>query len=69
MKMRMLFPLLAAFAATPGGLHLFDVGPTDQTGFRPEPKPRNKYNLTDEELELMASMSPKEKKLFLKGRT
>ena len=47
---------------------MFDVGPTDATGFQPEPKPKNKLNLTDQERELMASMSPKEKKIFLKNR-
>lgn len=32
-------------------------------------KPKNKYNLTAEEIEQMADMSPKEKKKFLKSRS
>jgi predicted DNA-binding antitoxin AbrB/MazE fold protein len=32
-------------------------------------KPKNKYNLTEEEIEQMADMSPKEKKQFLKSRS
>lgn len=32
-------------------------------------KPKNKYNLTEEEIEQMADMSPKDKKKFLKLRS
>lgn len=31
-------------------------------------EPKNKYKLTDEEIELMENMTPKEKKKFLKGK-
>lgn len=31
--------------------------------------PKNKYNLTPEQIELMKEMNPKEKKAFLKGIT
>lgn len=29
-------------------------------------EPKNKFNLTDEQIELMATMTPKQKKTFLK---
>jgi len=31
-------------------------------------EPKNKYNLTDEEVEQLSTMTPKEKKKFLKGK-
>ena len=33
------------------------------------PEPKNKHDLTDEQIEQMASMTPKEKKKFLKSLT
>jgi len=34
--------------------------------YRPKREPKNKYNLTPEQLEKMADMTPKEKKAYLK---
>ena len=31
------------------------------------PEPKNKHNLSDEQIEQMQTMTPKEKKAFLKG--
>lgn len=61
--------MLAAMAMSADGLPMFNVGEGD-TDITPLPRARrrNKFGLTDEELERMADMSPKEKKLFLKGR-
>lgn len=60
----MLLPLLigAALSNGLGGIPEFHGRP-----YTP-PAPKNKYGLTDEELELMSTMSPKEKKIFLKNR-
>lgn len=32
------------------------------------PEPKNKYNLNDDERQILSTLSPKQKKLFLKGK-
>lgn len=36
--------------------------------FKKQSEPKNKYNLTEAEIEALKSMSPKQKKKFLKER-
>jgi hypothetical protein len=55
------FALLAASLAMSGDY------PKRRYSYR-TPKDVNKYKLTSEEIELMETMTPKEKKKFLKGR-
>ena len=52
--------LLTALAAMSPNDHIFEP--------RIEQPPKNKYNLTDEELVMMETMTPKQKKAFLKER-
>ena len=54
--------------------HLALIGYLAATGALPMPKsenkvePKNKHNLSENEIEQMQSMNPKEKKRFLKDR-
>ena len=41
--------------------------PTEKSKYKPKEK-KNKYKLSEEEIQQMSEMTPKEKKEFLKGR-
>jgi hypothetical protein len=53
--------MLASGASLDSDFELFSGKPRLRT-------PKNKYGLSEEEIEAMKSMTPKEKKKFLKGR-
>ena len=59
---------LKSMAVLTAALMASGLGPVDDfLKIKPEREPKNKYNLTPEQIEEMKSMTPKEKKRFLKG--
>lgn len=61
---------LSLNAAATLAMMVATAGPEVQSAVVPKPEalPKNKYNLTEEDIEKMSSMTPKEKKIFLKDR-
>lgn len=67
MKSLLIFAALAGLSAH--SAREFVEGPDHpRRDKRTKPQRKNKFELTDEEVEFMSMMTPKEKKKFLKGK-
>lgn len=58
--------LITAIALATAGMQASGLGP-ELLPIRPPREPKNKFNLTPEQVEAMSDMSPKEKKAYLKS--